>query len=247
MDNQQIKKRQTFSTSDPNLEIVLTDDGSRTLRQVGTKTTWHSESGALAESRLVYLENSGLLDRRTQQPSSRILEVGFGTGLNFWLAASVALTSKHRLDFTTIEKELLRPTIAESLQHGSLSECQPGYATFFDSIFESVEDNLRAEDRKIEFGCVSLQLILDDATVCSFLERSFDIVFHDPFAPEVAPEFWAPDYLSKLHRWLNPSGRLVTYCVKSSIQRTLRDVGFKVQKTPGPKNGKREVLIAFKE
>src|SRR3546814_10522027 len=66
------------------LEIVKTNDGSFTLFHPAIGEHYHSINGALQESQHVFLK-TGLqyyLDQ-TGQTSVSILEVGFGTGLNF--------------------------------------------------------------------------------------------------------------------------------------------------------------------
>lgn len=72
----------------------------------------------------------------------------------------------------------------------------------------------------------------------------FDAIYFDPFAPEVDGQFWQADYLAKLFPLLRSGGTLVSYCVKSVVQRSLRNAGFAVRTVRGPAGGKREVLIA---
>jgi len=44
-----------------------------------------------------------------------------------------------------------------------------------------------------------------------------------------------------MHTALKPNGVLVTYSAKGSVRRAMQQVGFKVEKLPGPP-GKREML-----
>ncbi|MGB3798487.1 MAG: 5-methylaminomethyl-2-thiouridine methyltransferase, partial [Lewinella sp.] len=71
-------------------ELFLTDDGSHSLRSAHfPDATYHSTHGAINESRHIFLE-AGLrryFENGLQQ--IRILEMGFGTGLN----ALLTLTS----------------------------------------------------------------------------------------------------------------------------------------------------------
>ena len=256
-------ERLAIPTSKPGLEVVVTDDGSRTLRRVGTRTTWHSEAGAVAESWLVYLQNSGFLDRCREGLGTRVLEIGFGTGLNFWLAGSVAQKSGSPLQYVSLESSLLDHGIVNQLQHGQLPECQPCYDQFLERIYLELEHRSSESEHRsseletvdsveIQIGEVQFKLILSDALKLEELIRDeqvpsgLDIVFHDPFSPVDAPAFWTRDYLERLCGLLDEGGCLVTFCVKSSVQRMLREFGLAIQKTPGPPNGKREVLIARK-
>ncbi len=88
------------------LEIVKTADGSNTIYSPEVGENYHSKHGALQESRHVFV-NSGLcylLDKQAgaNTPVS-ILEVGFGTGLNFLLSADLCSGKGIALDYTGIE------------------------------------------------------------------------------------------------------------------------------------------------
>lgn len=237
-------QRHNIQTEDPDLQIVVTDDGSRTLKHRRHGTTWHSESGALSESRLVFLHNSGIVDRLSDSRPVRVLEIGFGTGLNFWLTASVALNRDAQLEFVGLEPDRLPVAIVRQLEHGRLVECQPAFDLFFDKLFASDDQptTIALDQEKTR-----LRLEKCSATAESLSGLApFDAVFHDPFDPHVAPELWQAELFKAFLEILIPGGRLVTYCVKSEIQRRLQAVGFSVRKTPGPAGGKREVLIAEK-
>src|ERR1700679_2439221 len=86
------------------LTIVPTADGSNTIYNAEVGENYHSRNGALQESLHVFV-NSGLnyfLDRNNTGGGS-ILEVGFGTGLNFLLSADACITRKIKLDYVGIE------------------------------------------------------------------------------------------------------------------------------------------------
>lgn len=237
------RQRTSFPTVLQHLRAVVTDDGSRTLQDTRDGLAWHSESGALAESQHVYLKNSGVNDRLQQGKPTRVLEVGFGTGLCFWLAATAAYRCNARLDYVSFENMLLPAAVASELRHDELSDCQPAYDQFAARIFDSPQ--FATGRVACHVGTVNLELFTTDISndVSSELGE-FDAVFHDPFSPEDAPEMWSEELFQKLFDQLKPHGRLVTYCVKSSIQRLLVSIGFEVVKTKGPPGGKREVLIA---
>jgi tRNA U34 5-methylaminomethyl-2-thiouridine-forming methyltransferase MnmC len=258
------RQRSQFSTDDASLNVVVSDDGSRTLRCNESGVTWHSESGALPESRLVFLENSGLIRLLETQGTTRVLEIGFGTGLNFWLAASAAIKRSAKLKYVSVEPRLLSFQTVNQLEHSSLDECQPAFDLFSDSIFGKAQRVGQGGLNDGQIDCchagVELEVLVErfedskfdnlklpeGESDCSTFESSFEIVFHDPFDPAVAPKLWSEHTLSKLFQLLVPGGCLVTYCVKSIIQKRLKAVGFQIEKTKGPEGGKREVLIARK-
>ena len=61
------------------VEIQATEDGSQTLFVPSLDEHYHSVKGALTESLHIFIR-MGLQESRAEEP--RVLEVGFGTGLN---------------------------------------------------------------------------------------------------------------------------------------------------------------------
>lgn len=231
------RKRRILECPDRELEIVVTDDGSRTLRRKSDQVTWHSESGAVSESELVFLRNGKIRELMFATNPTSVLEIGFGTGLNFWLTASKAITEKSKISYFAVEPRIMSAEIVTALNHGELTACQPAYEIYKHTVF--VEKQKCFDDKWVQ-----LRIFDELATVNS--SEMFDCIYHDPFSPEFAPELWSRDYFEALRDLLKPERNLVTYCVKTKIQKLLSEVGFAVSKTPGPKGGKREVLIATK-
>ena len=91
------------------LEIVQTADGSNTIYNPQVGENYHSKHGALQESKHVFV-NSGLryfLNGNTNSTTDitkheevAVLEVGFGTGLNFLLSADFCTDKNIKLDYT---------------------------------------------------------------------------------------------------------------------------------------------------
>lgn len=71
-------------------EVVITGDGSQTLYSHAYSQSYRSSKGALAEARAVFLEGSGVATRLAAGKDCAILEIGFGTGLNFLVTAVAA-------------------------------------------------------------------------------------------------------------------------------------------------------------
>ena len=102
------------------MKVVLTNDGSWTLYSPDVQETFHSCAGAYSESRKVFLENSGAADRLEQGLATRILEIGFGTGLNFFLTADEALRRNTSLDYTCFDPWLIGRETLETLNYRPL-------------------------------------------------------------------------------------------------------------------------------
>ena len=87
-----------------NLELLVTGDGSHSLINRELDETYHSRHGAVQESNHVFIRQGfDLLDL----PSARILEIGFGTGLNAWLTWQAAASRKLVVQYDTLETQPL--------------------------------------------------------------------------------------------------------------------------------------------
>lgn len=130
-------QRPLFSTALEHLQIMLTDDGSRTLFDRRLNETYHSGCGALSECLYVYLRNSRieaiLAERGTdgQSPADnswsavsagfeavRVLEFGFGTGMAALLTMAAAKANGCPIDYISLEKDLLPVAVLRQLEIG---------------------------------------------------------------------------------------------------------------------------------
>jgi tRNA U34 5-methylaminomethyl-2-thiouridine-forming methyltransferase MnmC len=83
-------------------------------------------------------------------------------------------------------------------------------------------------------------------TLASFNTSSkFDLVYFDAFGPVTHPEMWSAENLYRMFSCMNSGAILTTYCSKSVVRHTMKDVGFVVTKIQGPR-GKREMVRAIK-
>ena len=78
------------------------------------------------------------------------------------------------------------------------------------------------------------------------IEKGYDIIYFDAFAPEKQPEMWEQSLFNSLYQILNEGGILTTYCAKGIVRRMLQSAGFIVERLAGPPGGKREILRATK-
>ena len=223
-----------------------TGDGSLTLHSDRYGQTFHSHHGAVAESRHVFLEASGIGERLRDGIASRVLEVGFGTGLNCWLTADLAVGSGAALEIITLEQDVLPGDTVRSLGYGEHlvnPEVLARYLAFRDTLPAVVPTG----DLRVQLSeTVSLTVMVGQAEQAVLPQAWADAVYHDAFSPEANPELWSGEFLLKLLGCLRPGGPLVTYSVKGEVRRRLQELGFEVQKKPGPPGGKREMLVALK-
>jgi tRNA U34 5-methylaminomethyl-2-thiouridine-forming methyltransferase MnmC len=76
-------------------------------------------------------------------------------------------------------------------------------------------------------------------------DQVYDLVYYDAFGARVQPELWEIERFMALYKALRPQGIFVTYAAKGSVRRALQEVGFEVERLPGPP-GKREMLRGTK-
>src|SRR5699024_12444280 len=85
--------------------LVETRDGSHTIYSSRFDQHYHNPNGAIAESKYVFFEQTGLIDALKEKDEITILEVGFGTGLNLMLLYDYCLQtdSKSRINYFSVE------------------------------------------------------------------------------------------------------------------------------------------------
>ena len=220
-----------------------TQDGSRTLYSEHYAQTFHSDKGAVTESKHVFLQASGVAERLQRGERAAVLEVGFGTGLNFFITADFALKNKAPLHFVSLEQTLLPASTVKEL--GFERYLKAPVLERYLSFREGLPNRVEAGKYDLELGDgVGLELRVGDATEQTFSENTFDAVYQDAFSPDANPELWTDTFFDRLYRALKPGCVLTTYSVKGEVRRRLQRLGFTVEKRPGPPGGKREMLWA---
>ena len=217
---------------------IITQDGSQTLYSEAFAQTFHSRQGAISESQHVFVAGSGVAARLSRGQATRVLEVGFGTGLNFLLTADLALAHDAPLYYRGLERALLPVSIASAL----------GYRTALKhpELYDALMSYWAAPAGAFEYRSVTLVLLLGEATEQALGEAEADAIYQDAFSPTVNPELWSEAFLGKLSAALAPGGCLSTYSVSGVVRRRLAALGLAVAKRPGPPGGKREMLVACK-
>lgn len=216
-------------------KFIVTADGSHSMLTEDGSISYHSRHGAIQESNHVFID-AALRHKAQQQKHLKILEIGFGTGLNVFLTYLEAVSSALKIELTTYELYPLSVDQAAELNFTKVLNC-PELQDLFLSLHASTweESNLIAPDFSLTKVKKSF-LKIDQ-------QNEFDIVFFDPFAPNDQPEFWSKTFLQKIYDAMNPSGVLTTYCAKGVVKRTLKEIGFLTEGLPGPP-GKREMTRA---
>ncbi len=237
--------------------IERTDDGSATLFVPELNEHYHSTKGARTESQHIFI-NMGL--RASSATSPRVLEIGFGTGLNAWLTLKEAERSGRNIHYTGLELYPLDWQTVEQLGYISSDEQLTIYrkqsATGEPStpneeeqqpaieLFKQLHTSPWEKDVQLT-PHFTLRKIETDVNQW-ITEKRFDTIYFDAFAPEKQPEMWSQELFNRLYVLLDKGGILTTYCAKGIVRRMLQTTGFTVERLPGPPGGKREILRARK-
>jgi len=236
----------------PQLTIVPTADGSNTIYNSLVGENYHSRNGALQESRHVFV-NSGLKyfleNAKASLPTgggnpiaiglegASILEVGFGTGLNFLLSAEFCITQNIQLHYTGIEAYPLTPEMTG----------QTGYEQYLSAdLWQQFIQNYRdILNHPVQINPLC-RLHIAHCELLNFQSGSlYDVIYFDAFASANQPEMWNEKAITHTLQFLKPGGVFVTYAITGNLKRIIKGLGLKVEKAPGAP-GKREMLRAIK-
>jgi tRNA U34 5-methylaminomethyl-2-thiouridine-forming methyltransferase MnmC len=215
-------------------ELRITEDGSHTIFVSSLDEPYHSIHGALQESEHVFI-NQGFKSIATTY--IRILEIGFGTGLNIALTLAESNRERSIVDYHAIEKYPL-----DYQEYTKLNFWKKIDAVTHEEFLEihnspwgkkiDLNDHFTLHKEQSDFRTMNP-------------EGLFDLVYFDAFDPQKQPYLWSEEVFSHISEHVKTGGILVTYSAKGSVRRALKVCGFVVEKVPGPP-GKREMIKAVR-
>lgn len=215
-------------------EIISTEDGSSSLVHPIIGETYHSMHGAETEAIHVFISNGFryVLENNLRQEKLRVLEAGFGSGLNAWLTMREAGEMGVSVDYTGIELYPVELSVIKDTSYAAY--------TGFSELHQSAWNTATAITPQFTLTKLDTDL--------SFLniDTTFDLVYFDMFSPDVRPELWSTEVFSLIYERMRDYGVLVTYSAKGDVKRALRAAGFEVSRLPGAP-GKRHMLRAVKK
>jgi len=216
-------------------QLKTTSDGSHTLYVTEIDEHYHSVHGALRESEHIFID-AGF--RYCKKDPVRILEVGFGTGLNALLTIIEAKRMGRNVIYTTIEKFPVEDNIIKQLNYPEITTV--GTKDIFLKLHETPWN---ITTRLFQWFTV----IKVKADITLFVpEEQYDLIYFDAFGPDKQPEVWNDSVIFSLTGTLSPGGIFVTYSVKGDLKRALKSAGMGIELLPGPP-GKRHIMRAVKK
>ncbi|HNH19318.1 MAG TPA: bifunctional tRNA (5-methylaminomethyl-2-thiouridine)(34)-methyltransferase MnmD/FAD-dependent 5-carboxymethylaminomethyl-2-thiouridine(34) oxidoreductase MnmC [Pseudomonadales bacterium] len=201
-----------------------------------------SRAGALAESRLVFLDANRLGERWSGLRSGdrfTLGETGFGTGSNFLLAWELwqrLAPAAARLHYLAVEAHPLHPDdLARALtRHPPLTALSEPLLAAYPAAIPGIH---RLE---LHAGTspVTLDLLFGDAEamlaqLCTRQGFAIDGWFLDGFAPQRNPGMWHDGLYRQLARLSRPGTTFGTYTAAGAVRRGLSDAGFRVERASG--------------
>ncbi|MEN9699752.1 MAG: hypothetical protein RLZZ301_950 [Bacteroidota bacterium] len=216
------------------IEIRITADGSPTLYVPELDETYHSQHGSVQEANHVFIQHGLTCFREFSEPI-RILEVGYGTGLNALLTAQYASEKGLPIHYVGLEAFPISDSIWTQLNYLQSQEGAALYASLMEATWNEavhVFPGFTLEKRAQKLQEFSASTV-------------FDLVYFDAFGPKAQSEMWALETLRIVYQALKTGGVLVTYCAQGQFKRALKALGFVVESLPGPP-GKREMTRARK-
>jgi tRNA U34 5-methylaminomethyl-2-thiouridine-forming methyltransferase MnmC len=218
-------------------ELILTGDGSHTLKSNHFDATYHSIHGAIEESNVVFIQAG--LNPFIQQKRENIciLEVGFGTGLNAYLTYLNTEKSGMQVHYHSLEPYPIDEASFMALNYNEILHADRDVLI---NLHRAAFDTPTNVGRHFIFTKHKSRLQEIDVNI------SFDLVYYDAFAPSCQPELWTAEIFGKVHKLMNTNAVLTTYCAKGEVKRNLKSVGFVLESLPGP-GRKREITRAIKK
>jgi len=212
-------------------------DGSDTVFSDKYNAHYHSIFGAIEEAIHVFIAAGLFHFHKKGYSSLNILEMGFGTGLNAFLAYLEANRFNIQINYQTIESDPITKDIYESINYPeqlNINE-SPAFMKLHTSPWEE----------SVIFNEYFTLTKYHNAIEKQVFNGGIDLIFYDAFAPTCQAHLWEEPIHKKLYELLNPGGALVTYCTKGTFRRMLEGLGYKIEKLNGPAK-KREMMRATK-
>jgi tRNA 5-methylaminomethyl-2-thiouridine biosynthesis bifunctional protein len=198
----------------------------------------------ISETEHVFVRGNQLIERFQATRGTFVIgETGFGTGLNFLVAAQCFrqhAPPTARLVFVTTEQHLLSAELLAAV-HAKLPErMQAEASTLRAALAQSAADG----SRRIHFdnARIVLHLLAGDATA-TLQAHTFaaDAWFLDGFSPARNPAMWSFELLREVAKHSTANGTFATYTVAGAVRRALQDAGFAIERAAG--HGKKREML----
>ncbi len=211
--------------STKHLTAKLTADGSFSFFSSEFNESFHSLHGARQEAELKFVEPTDLAVK-AKQPVLKLLDICYGLGYNTAAALEVIWTANPTCQVQLIGLELDATVPKAAIDHGYLN-------LWSEPVRQAISP--LAVHHHIQTTGLQAQLLIGDArqTIQQLHQNQFfaDAVFLDPFSPARCPQLWTVEFLNRVVRCLEPTGRLATYSCAAAARAALLEAGLKIGST----------------
>jgi tRNA U34 5-methylaminomethyl-2-thiouridine-forming methyltransferase MnmC len=238
-------------------ELVVTQDGTITLRHPVYGEEFHSIKGARFEADSLYMEASGFRSRLAATESAEtigILDVGLGLGYNALMTMECWMQGRGTQDLNLVSLEHT-PELVASLAAVSCS-WKEGWSDAWKVWSQSLQKKAETDEwtTTLEHPRTGKKLtwlvLVGDARRADLSPWTFHYIWQDAFSPRKNPELWSVEWFEKLRAVCHPTAQLVTYSVARLVRDHLEAASWTQErvKTPQAKNGegsgKKQWLLA---
>ena len=197
-------------------------------------------SDAWGQAQSVFVDGCELASRWQNDRCLRLLETGFGLGINFlttW-ASIKASDSIGRLQYVAIEKH---PFTAQDLRSALQASVATAPASLM-PVLEGLIEQLIAQWPPLIPGFhslplddqMTLTLVFGDVdSMLPSIHGLFDAFYLDGFAPDRNAAMWSLQTMQQLARLAVDGAIASSVCAEDSVQHVLESVGFEVSKRDG--------------
>ena len=158
-------------------------------------------------------------------------ELGFGSGLNFMVAAGECLRAGCRLHFISFEAAPIRPAEFQLLagKRGGRHPLYRELASQYPPLIRGWHRRSLAEGRIVLstfWGYAAAGL----ADIVERQQNPVDVWFLDGFAPDRNPGMWAPELFLQMAALSTRGTRVATFTAAGKVRRGLEAAGFQMQR-----------------
>lgn len=223
-------------------ELITLRSGTRAIRELHSGEIMHPSVGPWAEARQLYVEQTGLAERlqRDLDEPVRLYDVGLGGAAN----ACAALTTLRELG-PAARRGLEIDSFEIDTEPLALALAEPEGFPFL----VPWSDALRALLAEGRYEADGIRWRLHQGDVLVSLPSAAlgpELIFHDPFSPEVNTSLWTPEAFAQLRersRTDEVGTTLVTYSASTRTRVSMLLGGFYVG-IGAPTGHKRETTAA---
>lgn len=246
------------SWKDIGFEIIITSDGSPTLRLLEATDPskehgeWmHHSGGAITETNLIY--GKPVREILSKITTPRFLIVGLGMGyIEMVIAREALLLGKPSSSIGLITSYESVPELRAfffSWLH-NWDDLDPMVRETYDLVLEHVlKDHELSKESVKEFLRQHFKSLTDIQGALSAevtLPSRYHLILYDAFSSKTSPHLWDEEFLKRLLReGSEMQSMLTTYACRGSLKRALKDQGFEIVVREGFK-GKRNSTLGSK-